>query len=216
MLEKLQKLSSAEKITEFTDSLDIDDLRRLDKAWHLQGRENQLPELSDWRTWLLLGGRGAGKTRAGAEWIRAVVARSKLLPGDAAGRIALVGGSFADVRDVMIEGDSGLLAIHDKADRPNWVSSKRQLEWPNGTIGYAFSSEDPEQLRGSQFGAAWCDAKTIWGALLAVAAAVASAFGISIDENSQQGIADALIQLAGAGGALLAIYGRLTATDIID
>ncbi|MFK5977775.1 MAG: hypothetical protein QM488_02680, partial [Rhizobiaceae bacterium] len=67
---------------------------------------------------------------------------------------------------------------------------KRQLEWSNGTIGYAFSSEDPEQLRGSQFGAAWFESKTIWGALLAVTAAVA--------------------------GALFAIYGRLTATDMID
>ncbi|MFK5980887.1 MAG: terminase family protein, partial [Rhizobiaceae bacterium] len=127
----------------------------LDRAWHLQARTNQRPELGDWRTWLLLGGRGSGKTRTGAEWIKAIVAGSILFPGDGAGRIALVGGSFADVRDVMIEGESGLLAIHDKGDRPNWLSSKRQLEWSNGTIGYAFSSEDPEQLRGSQFGAAW-------------------------------------------------------------
>ena len=162
MLEKLKKLSSARKITEFIGSLEIDDLQWLDRAWHLQARRNQRPELSDWRTWLLLGGRGSGKTRTGAEWIKAIVAGNKLFPGDGAGRIALVGGSFADVRDVMIEGESGLLAIHDKADRPKWLSSKRQLEWPNGTIGYAFSSEDPEQLRGSQFGAAWCDELAKW------------------------------------------------------
>jgi len=116
----------------------------------------------------------------------------------------------------MIEGESGLLAIHEKETRPNWVSSKRQLEWPNGTIGYAFSSEDPEQLRGSQFGAAWCDAKTIWGALVAVTAAIGGTLGISIDEDAQQNIAGAIVQLTGAAGALFAIYGRLTAVDVID
>ena len=162
MLKKLKELSSAEKINEFIDCLDLDELLWLDNAWHLQARLNQRPQLSNWRTWLLLGGRGSGKTRAGAEWIKAIVAGSKLFVGDGAGRIALVGGSFADVRDVMIEGESGLLAIHDKFSRPNWISSKRQLEWPNGTIGYAFSSEDPEQLRGSQFGAAWCDELAKW------------------------------------------------------
>lgn len=162
MLEKLKKLSNARKIADFIDLLDVEELLWLDRAWHLQARRNQRPELSDWRTWILLGGRGSGKTRAGAEWIKAVAANSKLFAGDSGGRIALVGGSFADVRDVMIEGESGLLAIHDKANRPNWLSSKRQLEWPNGTIGYAFSSEDPEQLRGSQFGAAWCDELAKW------------------------------------------------------
>ncbi|HEY1473371.1 MAG TPA: terminase family protein [Pseudolabrys sp.] len=115
-----------------------------------------------WTTWLMLGGRGAGKTRAGAEWVRALVAGEKPYAQAPAGSIALVGETEHDVREVMIEGPSGLLRVCPRAERPQWASSRRRLEWGNGAVAYAFSAEDPEQLRGPQFDAAWCDELAKW------------------------------------------------------
>ncbi len=109
-----------------------------------------------WRTWLILGGRGAGKTRAGAEWVRGIA-----LGQPPVSPIALVGETEHEVREVMIEGVSGLLRVH-RAERPTWTSSRRRLEWPNGAVAYAFSAEDPESLRGPQFGAAWADELAKW------------------------------------------------------
>ena len=120
-------------------------------------RPEQLPPTSSWRTWLFLGGRGAGKTRAGAEWIRALVAGAR--PPQ---RIALIGETYGDVRDVMIDGVSGLLAVHPKDQRPQWQASRRRLLWPNGTIAQAFSSEEPDSLRGPQFEIAWADELAKW------------------------------------------------------
>lgn len=116
----------------------------------------------DWTTWLVLGGRGAGKTRLGAEWVRAQVAGASPYAAHAASSIALVGETEHDVREVMIEGPSGLLKASPSGERPSWASSRRRLEWPNGAVAYAFSSEDPEQLRGPQFDAAWCDELAKW------------------------------------------------------
>jgi phage terminase large subunit-like protein len=109
-----------------------------------------------WTTWLILGGRGAGKTRAGAEWVRAMAL------SDPKARIALVGETERDTREVMVEGMSGLLAAHPPHERPQWVPSRRLLEWPNGALAQAFSAEDPESLRGPQFSAAWCDDLAKW------------------------------------------------------
>jgi phage terminase large subunit-like protein len=131
----------------------------IERCWGLFGsRHQKAPELhqTDWTTWLLIGGRGAGKTRAGAEWVRALAA------GKPAGPIALIGETEHDVREVMIEGVSGLLRIHDWLDRPIWIPSRRRLEWSNGTVAQAFSAEDPESLRGFQFAAAWCDEIAKW------------------------------------------------------
>ena len=110
----------------------------------------------DWTTWLILGGRGAGKTRAGAEWVRSVA----LTDGQA--RIALVGESEHEVRSVMIEGVSGLLAVHRRRERPRWLSSRRRLEWKNGAVAEIFTAENYEALRGAQFSAAWCDELAKW------------------------------------------------------
>ena len=90
----------------------------------------------DWLVWLLLGGRGAGKTRAGAEWVRAMALGYN---GRATGPIALVGETFADVREVMIEGVSGLLGIHESGERPVWPPTRRRLEWPSGVHAQVFS-----------------------------------------------------------------------------
>ena len=118
--------------------------------------------LQPWRTWLLLGGRGSGKTRAGAEWVRAQALGIAPLAKAAVGRIALVGESINDVRAIMVEGVSGLLAIHPPHQRPTFEPSKKRLRWPNGAIAQLFSAEDPDGLRGPQFGAAWCDELAKW------------------------------------------------------
>jgi phage terminase large subunit-like protein len=116
-----------------------------------------------WRHWLVLGGRGAGKTRTGAEWVRAkALGHEAAGGGEIAARIALVGETLAEVRRVMIEGVSGLLAIHAAEERPRFEASKMQLVWPNGAIAQAFSAEDPDSLRGPQFAAAWCDEIAKW------------------------------------------------------
>jgi phage terminase large subunit-like protein len=115
-----------------------------------------------WTTWLILGGRGAGKTRAGAEWVRGLALGDKEYTDRAVGRIALIGETEHDVREVMIEGVSGLLAAHNRRERPLWIPSRRRLQWSNGAVAEAFSAEDPESLRGPQFGAAWADEIAKW------------------------------------------------------
>ncbi len=124
-------------------------------AWHDIAHEAQRPPLAPWSTWLLQGGRGAGKTRAGAEWLaeRALAA--------ARGRFAIVGATLHDVREVMINGPSGLRNLPGRA-RPSYEVSRRRLLWANGAEAYAFSAEEPERLRGPQFEAAWCDEFCTW------------------------------------------------------
>jgi phage terminase large subunit-like protein len=111
--------------------------------------------------WLVMGGRGAGKTRLGAEWVNALARAMPPFGLGKAGRIALVGETLGDVREVMIEGPSGIVASA-KADRPRYEVSRRRLLWRSGAVAQAFSSEDPESLRGPQFEAAWCDELGKW------------------------------------------------------
>jgi phage terminase large subunit-like protein len=108
-----------------------------------------------WTTWLMIGGRGAGKTFAGAQWVRQAAAAG-ITP------IALIGETEHEVREVMIEGVSGLLRMHPPSERPTWIPSRRRLEWESGAVAQAFSAEDPESLRGPQFAAAWCDELAKW------------------------------------------------------
>ncbi|MEX0302560.1 MAG: DNA-packaging protein [Leisingera sp.] len=124
--------------------------------------DHQQPPEGKWRAWVILGGRGAGKTRAGAEWVRAQVEGAR--PGDpgTARRVALVGETYDQVRDVMIHGDSGILACSPPDRRPRWRASERKLTWPNGAEAQAFSASDPEALRGPQFDAAWADELAKW------------------------------------------------------
>jgi phage terminase large subunit-like protein len=111
-----------------------------------------------WRTWLFLGGRGAGKTLAGAAWL---AGRAK-----AGGRLALVGPTYADVREVMIDGPSGLrglgAAFGPEGGRPRYEPSRRRLVWPNGAVAFVFTAEEPDGLRGPQFHAAWADELCVW------------------------------------------------------
>ncbi len=123
----------------------------------LHARDTQVPPPDLTRTWLLSGGRGAGKTRAGAEWVRWAVLQAGYR------RVALVAQTFSDVREVMIEGPSGLMwTATDPDDRPVWQPSRHRLEWPNGAVAYGFSAEDPDSLRGPQFDLAWCDEAGAW------------------------------------------------------
>ncbi|HET7849549.1 MAG TPA: terminase family protein [Pseudolabrys sp.] len=131
----------------------------LESAWALFAHEHQRAPIdgeTPWTTWLILGGRGAGKTRAGAEWVKQVAS------ADPSARIALVGETEHDVREVMVEGVSGLMAVHRHGERPQWIPSRRRIEWKNGAVAQAFSAEDPESLRGPQFSAAWCDELAKW------------------------------------------------------
>lgn len=115
-----------------------------------------------WTTWLILGGRGAGKTRLGAEWVRALVHGMPPYAAYPHRNIALVGETEHDAREVMVEGQSGLLSVSPRSQRPVWISSRRRLEWSNGAVGQVFSADDPESLRGPQFDAAWCDELAKW------------------------------------------------------
>ncbi len=124
--------------------------------------EHQLPPEGDWKTWVILGGRGAGKTRAGAEWVRSKVEGARPLDPGAASRVALVGETLDQVREVMVFGDSGILACSPPDRKPKWEATRRRLVWPNGAIAQAFSAHEPEALRGPQFDAAWVDELAKW------------------------------------------------------
>ncbi len=123
---------------------------------------HQLPPSGEWRTWVILGGRGAGKTRAGAEWIRTQVEGATPLGPGRGRRLALIGETYDQVRDVMILGDSGILACSPSDRRPQWKAGERKLIWANGAMAQAFSAHDPEALRGPQFDTAWADELAKW------------------------------------------------------
>ena len=107
--------------------------------------------------WLILAGRGFGKTRTGAETVRSWATGSTPLSPGRYGRLALVAETAADARDVMVEGESGILAVHPPDFRPIYEPSKRKLTWPNGATALLFNGTEPDQLRGPQFDAAWVD-----------------------------------------------------------
>lgn len=109
-----------------------------------------------------MGGRGAGKTRAGSEWIRSQVEGSRAADRGKCGRVALVGETYDQARDVMVFGDSGILACSPPDRRPKWVATRRMLEWPNGAVAQVFSARDFEALRGPQFDCAWVDELAKW------------------------------------------------------
>ena len=113
-------------------------------------RPEQIAPDGDWSIWLALAGRGWGKTRAGAEWI-------KEREASGARRIALIGETAADTRDVMVEGPSGLLSIYPDGEKPIYEPSKRRVTWPSGAVATLFNATEPNQLRGPQFDTAWCD-----------------------------------------------------------
>ncbi len=146
----------------FLDELDRKSLCALPHLFHIWALDHQRPPDGGWRAWVILGGRGAGKTRAGAEWVRTLAEGARPHDPGTARRIALVAETYDQVRDVMIHGDSGILACSPPDRRPKWKASERKLIWPNGAEAQAFSAHDPEALRGPQFDAAWADELAKW------------------------------------------------------
>jgi phage terminase large subunit-like protein len=167
LLDASSACAASGRLNEALDGFTARELAALLKDWEFTARRDQWPpDLTTagapWRVWLILGGRGAGKTRAGAEWVKGLALGRPQFSMRPLGRIALIGETAADVRDVMIEGVSGLLSVHGKRDRPRWESSRKRLLWDSGAVAQAFSAEDPESLRGPQFHAAWCDELAKW------------------------------------------------------
>lgn len=135
--------------------LSINDFMALRYDWSYWGRPSQQPPLdSEWVYWMMMAGRGSGKTRAGAEWVRE--------QKDHCALIALVGNTIDDVRDVMIEGPAGLQAIAPPGDMPRYEHNNKRVVWPNGATANCFSAQRPDKLRGPQHEAAWCDELAAW------------------------------------------------------
>jgi len=147
---------------EFLDSLSEQALLGLPYLFDFWAMEHQLPPEGDWRTWVIMGGRGAGKTRAGAEWVRREVEGN--LPDDPgrSRRVALIGETQDQAREVMVFGESGILACSPPDRRPVWEAGRKRLVWPNGAVAQVFSAHEPEALRGPQFDAAWVDELAKW------------------------------------------------------
>lgn len=127
--------------------------------WALIARPEQIAPDGDWNVWLILAGRGFGKTRSGGEWVKEQVETGRCR------RIALVGATAADVRDVMIEGPSGILSLYahlPASERPEYEPSKRRITWPNGAVAIAYSAEEPNRLRGPQHDGFWADELAAW------------------------------------------------------
>lgn len=146
--------------------------------------EHQLPPEGDWRTWVIMGGRGAGKTRAGAEWVRREVEGARPLDPGRSRRVALVGETIEQVREVMVFGESGILACSPPDRRPEWQAGRKRLLWPNGAMAQVFSAHEPEALRGPQFDAAWIDELAKWKK--ADAAWDMLQFALRLGENPRQ------------------------------
>ena len=142
------------------DHLSEEELVRLQHEWAFWARKEQLPPPTDWTTWFILGGRGSGKTRAGAEWVRALATGSPGHPP--VSPIALVNETMSEVRAVMVEGVSGLLAVGAPDQRPVFDRSRNRLVWSNGAEAHLMAAQDPDRFRGPQFAAAWCDELAKW------------------------------------------------------
>ena len=158
----LASLDEAEQAA-FLDSLSPNALGAMPWLWELWAHPgHQVEPAGDWQCWVIVGGRGAGKTRAGAEWVRAQVEGAGPLDDGPCRRVALVGETIDEVRAVMVEGESGILAVSPPDRRPIFKISQSKLVWPNGAEAQMYSAANPEALRGPQFDAAWSDELGKW------------------------------------------------------
>jgi phage terminase large subunit-like protein len=169
----LARMSPRERAGFFA-RLDADELESLKSLWPFWARAEQLVPPGDWVYWLPLAGRGWGKTRTGAETVRHWAHEFPL--------VNLIGATADDVRDVMVEGESGVLAVCPRDERPRYVAHKRRLEWPNGAKSLLFSAEEPERLRGKQHMKLWADELAAWRYPEAWDQAV---FGLRLGERPQ-------------------------------
>jgi len=145
---------------DFAHSFSDEEILSLQHEWLIWARCEQLPPPGDWTTWLLMGGRGSGKTRAGAEWVRALAMgsneRAPVSP------IAIVGETLSQARAVMVEGPAGILNIGPENLKPRFDRSRNLLIWKNGAEAILMSASEPNSFRGPQFAAAWCDEVAKW------------------------------------------------------
>ncbi|WP_211095356.1 DNA-packaging protein [Yoonia maricola] len=147
---------------QFLETLTPEQLASLPYLFDFWAMPHQIAPSGDWRTWVILGGRGAGKTRAGAEWVRKMVEGAVPHAPGTARRVALVGETMDQAREVMVFGDSGILSVCPPDRRPQWIAGRRLLIWPNGAEAQVFSAHDPDSLRGPQFDAVWADELAKW------------------------------------------------------
>lgn len=145
------KAASEEQQRRAIENLTVEDALKLDADFETWAHRNQLPpSVEGWRTWLMMAGRGFGKTRAGAEWI------FRLATGKPGSQIALIGATIGDARSVMVEGVSGLLSVARRYRRRlNWEPSLSRLSWPNGSVAQLFSGDNADGLRGPEHEFAW-------------------------------------------------------------
>lgn len=158
MLSRIDELAELPKADRdaFVASLTREQATDLYYTWRgVNAREDQVAPDGDWDIWLVLAGRGWGKTRAGAEWIREQV-------NNGAKRIALIAETQKDLEEVMVEGDSGILNVFPPDERPEYKKKPVQLIFPNGAKAFGYNATQPDQLRGPQFDAAWCDELAKW------------------------------------------------------
>ena len=141
-------------------ALSDEEVKGLIHDWRFWARPEQLPPQGNWTTWLLMGGRGSGKTRAGAEWVRELVFPASGVPPVTP--IALVAENLSEARAVMVEGCSGILNIGPVSERPRFDKTRNLLVWKNGAEAHLMSASEPERFRGPQFAAAWCDEVAKW------------------------------------------------------
>lgn len=148
-------LMPAEQRAEFIESMSLEEQEVFPWEWDKWARQSQKEPPGNWLTWLILAGRGWGKTRAGAEWCHERVQ-------DTYGRFHLVGATASDARDIMIEGPSGIVATARPWNKAKYLPTKRKIEWENGGVALVFSADEPERLRGEQCEAAWSDELAAW------------------------------------------------------
>jgi phage terminase large subunit-like protein len=146
----------------FLNGLTKAELRALPYLFDIWAHPHQVPPKGDWRTWVILGGRGAGKTKAGSEWVRSIVEGPGPRDAGLCRRVALIGETMDQTREVMVFGESGILACSPPDRRPDWLAGRRLLVWPNGAEARVFSAFDPDALRGPQFDAVWADELAKW------------------------------------------------------
>src|SRR5689334_8899346 len=155
-VKSLKSLNSNSKVRVQRAFANLDKLEaaEFERDWEFWARESQLPPDGDWFIWLFLGGRGAGKTRAGAEWV------AERVRAGHAKRVALIAATHSDARRVMIEGDSGLLRFAGGAE---YFPSNRLITWPvSGAKAFVLSADEPDSIRGYQFDTAWADEFCKW------------------------------------------------------
>ncbi len=157
-------LASAEpqEVDAFLEGLSENALMALPWLFEFWALPHQLPPEGDWKSWVIMGGRGAGKTRAGSEWVRRMVEGPTAAAPGRCHRVALIAETFDQAREVMVFGESGILACSPPDRRPVWEAGRKRLVWANGATAQVFSAHEPEALRGPQFDAAWVDELAKW------------------------------------------------------